>query len=814
MRRLAVTAAIVLWTSSSTAQVYDEQGREIKEEEAPPEKRAITPPKLKHYAPPTYPKGQTADAQVVLKLTVDVHGRVVDVEVLDGAGKDFDDAAVRAARALLFEPARHADGRPFKAKIKFRYRFEMEEVAPEPEPSAAGEETVPQPTTPPEPANVLGEEDLQPGALEVLAEGERPPREVVKRTITRREMERIPGTNGDALKALQNLPGVARTPGILGALIVRGSSPFDSQTFVDGVYVPLIYHFGGLASVVPTELLNKIDFYPGNYSARYGRALGGIVDVAIRSPRADGIHGLAQIDLIDARAVLEGPIPNVDDWTFAFGFRRSWLDAWLGPVLDAAGAGVTTAPRYYDYQFLVERAWDAGKLRMSFYGSDDGIEILVGEPAPGEPALSGNFGFFTRWQRAQVGLTVEPTPFDRFEMQTALGHEAIGASLGSLFFDLEAFTVFSRGEYSHSFSPELVLHSGVDMVASTVGVSARVPSPQAPGQVSNQPFSTRNPVGVDQRVTVFQPATYIEADITPIERWQLVPGFRLDYDYATARFDASPRFNTRFEIVDGTTLKGGVGVFTQAPGPQQSNEPLGTEGIRSIRSLQYGLGAEQRITKQINVSLEGFYKQVDDVVIATAGDTSSIVYDNIGQRDIYGGELLVKYEPDDHFFGWVAYTLSRAIRRNDASAVSVPLPWDQTHNLVALASYRFGNGWEVGARFRLVSGNRVDANVCNPALGTCDDARINAIFHAASGAYTPIRFGGDNEEELPMFHQLDVRIDKSWTFEAWKLSAYMDVQNVYNNQNVEGITYDFRFSQRQFVTGVPILPSLGLRAEF
>ena len=77
------------------------------------------------------------------------------------------------------------------------------------------------------------------------------------------EIERIPGTNGDALKSIQNLPGVARPPALLGLLIVRGSAPQDTQTFVDGTPVPLIYHFGGLSSVVPTEVLDEDRLLPG-----------------------------------------------------------------------------------------------------------------------------------------------------------------------------------------------------------------------------------------------------------------------------------------------------------------------------------------------------------------------------------------------------------------------------------------------------------------------------------------------------------------------------------------------------------------------
>ncbi len=227
------------------------------------------------------------------------------------------------------------------------------------------------------------------GVIDVQVRGAKPPREVTKRTVTAREISRIPGTNGDALRSIQNLPGVARPPAILGLLIVRGSAPQDTQTFIDGTPVPLIYHFGGLSSVVPTEVLDKIDFYPGNFSSQYGRVMGGIVDVGIRSPRDDGEwHGLVQADLIDARFLVEKSfqIGKYPLKLMAAG-RRSYIDAWLGPVLSSAGGGVTQAPVYYDYQLLAEtNPTPNSSLRASFFGSDDALEFLLADPSPGSPA--------------------------------------------------------------------------------------------------------------------------------------------------------------------------------------------------------------------------------------------------------------------------------------------------------------------------------------------------------------------------------------------------------------------------------------------
>jgi TonB family protein len=862
---------------------FDEKGRPIQPKAPPPADRKITPPEPTNYVAPRFPEeakaAGVAHAEVTLKITVDVNGKVVDAKVQTGAGHGFDEAALEAARGLEFTPARYEDGTPFKAIIPYRYEFDLtDKTAPRAVatgalsgkvlvqgtegPLAGAKLTLRAPdgaelSRQSDAAGAFHFDDLVPGSyvvrieaegfdpfelneavnersetvatyrlapsagegvIEVQAEGEKPPREVTHRVVEKREIERIPGTNGDALRSIQSLPGVARVPGGLGALIVRGSAPFDTLTFIDGVYVPLIYHFGGLSSVVPTELLSKIDFYPGNFSARYGRAMGGIVDAGIRSPRDDDYHGLVQFDFVDARVMLEGPVPNVDGWTFAAAGRRSYLDAWLGPVLEEAGAGVTQAPRYYDYQFLVERKWSTGRFRTAFYGSDDALEILIGEPQPGEPALAGNVGLSTVFQRLHVSYDHKLSADDDIAVQLALGHDAVRFGLASLFFDVDGLGLVGRGEYSRRLGRVATMHVGFDVQGGRAKVSARVPEPNRPGSPPNQPFSTRNVVSIDLDTPYLRPAGYVEVELVPISRWRIVPGLRVDYAHDTDSFDVDPRFNTRFDIVEGfprSTLKGGIGIYHQPPQFQESTEPLGTDGVRSNAAVHYGLGFEQQITEQLEGSIDGFYKQLDNLVVASPTASGAFVdYGNEARGYVVGAEVLLKYKPDEHFFGWLAYTLSRSVRQNGPEDPEYLVIWDQTHILTVLGSYRLGHGWEVGARFRLVSGNLTSANVCNPAESSCDPNRINALFHGASGAYTPIRFGAQNDERLPLFHSLDIRIDKAWQFTLWKLSAYLDVQNVYNSSSAEGIVYNFDYTNRQFIGGLPILPSFGLRGDW
>src|SRR5204863_8674955 len=106
-------------------------------------------------------------------------------------------------------------------------------------------------------------------------------KEVVETRIRTEEARRVPGTQGDTLKVVQNLPGVGRSSFGSGQLIVWGSSPQETRVVVDGVEIPALYHVGGLRSTVNADLVKSIDLSPGAYGAEYGRGLGGLVRVEL-----------------------------------------------------------------------------------------------------------------------------------------------------------------------------------------------------------------------------------------------------------------------------------------------------------------------------------------------------------------------------------------------------------------------------------------------------------------------------------------------------------------------------------------------------
>ncbi len=612
-------------------------------------------------------------------------------------------------------------------------------------------------------------------------------------------MSRIPGTNGDAIRALLNLPGVGRPPGLAGLLIVRGTAPQDTQTFVDGTAIPLIYHFGGLSSVVPTEMLEKIDFYPGNFSARYGRGMGGIVDVGLAEPKSDKIHALGQVDLIDGRVMVQGPI--ADGWKFALAGRRSWLDVWLKPVLEQTGAGVTAAPVYYDYQAMIEKKWDHKRqtFRAAFFGSDDRVSIIVSDVNASDPALTGGISSHQGFWRGQV--------LYRNKLSNDLELRA-NIAAGQDFFDdqrrrTSTSTSPSGRSRPGSSSPqkitrEATMNFGLDLLYSPYAVSAQLPPPSPPPASRRRrpvPLS-QPPVSTNVSGSFSRPGFYDELELTPWKGLRIVPGVRLDYASDTQKWDLAPRVMVRQDLTPGyprTTVKAAAGIYFQPPQFQETDPVFGQVGLVSNRATEYDVGLEQEITRYLDVNLDGYYRAEDHLVVAGAL--------NSGTGTSFGLETLLRWRPDGRFFGWVAYTLSRTTLQNGPNQPVYLSPFDQTHILTVLGSYRLGKGWQVGARFRFVSGDPYTPNT----YGFYDE---NNATYLPQAAY-PI-----NSARLPPFHQLDLRVDKTWTFAKWQFSAYLDVQNVYNQGNIEGTSSNYNYTLTQYATGIPFLPSIGMRAEF
>lgn len=797
------------------------------------------------------------EASVELEITVGADGFVTDARVLALVGDGFDEAALVAVRQFVFEPATR-DGHPIAARIHYRYAFTLEPVAVAPTAVSAGriggqilsradgkplagveivvtsaDGGVHRVTT--DETGAFALDDLQAGHYRVAIDAldhaafaqdedvvageaatvtyrlnptamredtgsygavatiDAPVREITRRSIEGDDLTRVAGTRGDALRAVELLPGVARPPSGQGMLIVRGSSPDDSQVFLDGAPVRQLYHLGGLTSFVNGALLQRVDLFPGNFSTQYGRKIGGIIEAELRDPRTDRLHASVDVNMIDASAIAEGPI--TDKISFVIAVRRSYIDAWIGPMLRATGTPVAATPVYSDWQAMAAYKPDANnKIRVTGYGSSDELQVVLANPSGASTQRDrlGVSGAVNRlrvdWTRTWSGLeqVISVTGGkNRYEVQAS---ELLGGGF-------DGFEYFGRADWHATLSRYLQFAWGLDIHHTVADIHYAGPKI---GQIEGNPDKTVLPdrlggVDVTKKGGVwFRPAAYVESTVSPVAPLAITAGVRVDRFSDIDQWTVDPRVSARY-VLGATTFKGGIGQFSQPPKEEESIPGIGNSGLRAQRAIHYGLGADHKLSERVSIGIEGYYKSLDHMIVAGP----SGMKENLGSGRIYGAEVAGRWRPGGSVSGFLSYTLSRS-ERNDTGMWRL-FDYDQTHILTVSSSVKLGRGWEVGGTFRLVSGNPE-----TPVMASIYDADIDS--------YRAL-YGATNSARSSTFHRLDVRIEKQFRIAGHPCAGYLDLQNAYNHSNREGTDYSFDYTKQSDIPGLPLIPSLGIKGE-
>ncbi len=647
------------------------------------------------------------------------------------------------------------------------------------------------------PLNLRGEE--------VLVEVERQRQSAGETTLRREEIMRVPGSRGDMLQAVKSLPGIAQVQDVGPAqgLVIRGSSPADSRIFVDGWEVPILYHFGGIQSVIPSEMIDDLVYKPGGFGVEYGKASAGIIDVKTRSG-APSTSGFGEVSFINTAALAQGPLGEEGNFTLAA--RRSYIDAVIPLVVSEEDLSFTTLPVYYDYQARGE--WKVSPhltLSTFFFGSDDRLELATAEVDPEDPEgeASGRFANHSRFTYLISGADYERGPV-RNRLSVIAGTQLESFEVGSdRYLRLAQQQLGARDELRVRLGDHVALLGGAEVKQRWFDNRVKIPRPPQEGD-PNDPDLTRDPLIISETT---YPATdgagWAAIELSPAPWFKATGGARADYFGRNEAFVLQPRLQLRSQVAARTALLGALGLYTRPP--DDNDENLQTTNIEPERSTQYSLGVEQKLPGGLEVTTTGFYIDRRDLIVFAQGDRTTAMegdgrstYTNEGVGRTYGGEALLSLR-NERFFGWLAYSLSRSERRDHPMDEVRLFDHDQTHNVILVGSYKVG-AWQLGGRFQYTTGSPY-----TPVTGS--------TYMSDANAYEPT-FGAVNSERNAAAHQLDLRVDRFFQFDHWKLSAYVDVANVYFNAPVIDHDYSYDYSQREEIKGIPILPSLGVRGEF
>ncbi len=852
---------------------------------APKQPRLTKPPKLAKFVEAPYPDEEKAAgraASVTLEIAISETGAVLDAQVTVPASAAFDAAALAAVRRFVFEPA-ELDGKPAPVKITYRYDFVFKEEPKGPvvnfegmvrnrftkQPMegavvtldgktkattdaqghfeftdvALGKHTVE--VSGPGVTPVTTEETIEEGKklevkytvepkeeqraedaadVEVVVVVPKLQKEAASTQIVASEGRRVPGTQGDTLKVVQNLPGVARAAAGSGALVVWGAAPQDTRVYVDGVRIPALYHGGGVRATINSDMVRSLDLVPGGYGPEYGRGLGGLVTIDTRAPRTDTYHGYVAADIIDATAMVEGPIG--DKTRFMATFRKSYLDKAIGAVTKTDVSDLFPIPQYGDALVRVVRDLRENEsLELFALGSSDRLTRSIGASDPTQVKTENtglDFGRIMLKYRYQMpdGASVWLTPSVGRDVSTYTSN--FGGPPSTL--DITSNVYALRAGWRGRVTPSMVVTAGVDTEATTSDLSRSGALTAPPREGDVHVFGQPGPDKVNAdawQTTVMTIAPFAQLDWSLLDdRLHVSPGLRVEpYLVAGSRLTPvqgatpaigfahestaiDPRISVRFSPIKGLTVKAAAGIYHQAPAPEDLSAVFGNPNLTVSSADHFLAGASYAITDTLTVEGVGFYSTTSG--LASRSEASSpllaqaLVSEGIGRA--YGGQILLRQALTKGFFGWASYSLMRSERQDHPDSAWRLFDYDQPHVFTLVASYEPGLGFEVGARFRYASGFPR-----TPVAGAFYDARRDL--------YEPY-FGAQNSIRIPAFVALDLRAAKRFDLGRMKIEVYVDVQNVTNQKNAEDIVYNYDYSKPGYITGLPILPVLGGRLDY
>jgi len=850
---------------------------------APEAKRTLVPPKLLHFVEAEFPASEQASgrgATVVLQISITESGSVAEVKAIGSAGASFDAAAVAAAKQFIFSPAT-ADGKPIPVKITYQYvftfteklvkrttadfggtvrdratkqplanvrvaldtgqmsmtgdhgEFSIPEVVPgEHAVTLSGERLVTVGTTEtfeaskridatyevePKKESKGGDEDEE----EIVVTAPRLKKQVVSTEVQAAQATRVPGTQGDVLKVVENLPGVARSAAGSGTLVVWGSAPQDTRVYVTGVHVPRLYHDGGYRSIVNSDFVQSVELVPGGYGSSYGRGLGGLVTVAYRPLDDEGIHGSVAADTIDVSAAARGKVG--DRVHVAVAARKSWLDSVVSAVTTENVGQYVPIPRYWDGQ--ARAVVDLGPHETIEVGTILSSDQTTRNLTNPDPSLSTSQTSGLDFQRVYLRYERHLPDSSIIDVVPSWGLNSsslanrYGSTLTTV--DNDSNILGFRAGWRGPATQFLRLSAGLDgeLLVSSLHRSGSLGFPPREGDIYVFGQAPPSQVSSDAWKTVVgSVGAYVEGDASFFgDSLHVVPGVRFEpyftgtnrimpplpgnpnVSYSREEPVIEPRISLRYAFTPRISMKAAYGVYHQAPQPEDMSSQFGTPTLDLSTAEHWLVGGSFQLTELLSAEVTGFISSSSDLVVRSQSDSPFVAQalDQNGVGRSYGTQFLFRQQKVGPFFGWVSYSILRSERR-DAPGLDWRLfDYDQSHVFTALGSYDLGSGFEFGMRFRYSTGYPR-----TPVIGSYYDSK--------AGAIEPI-FGAHNSIRIPFFMSLDARLSKRFKIGRSEGEVYLDVQNVTNHSNPEEIVYDTRYTQKAYITGFPIMPVIGAR---
>jgi outer membrane receptor for ferrienterochelin and colicin len=632
--------------------------------------------------------------------------------------------------------------------------------------------------------------------------------------LSAKEIKSIPVLFGevDVLKALQLLPGVQSGNEGTSGIYVRGGGPDQNLILLDGVPVYNANHLFGFFSVFNPDAIQSVKLIKGGFPARYGGRLSSVLDIRMKDGNNKKFAAEGSVGVISSKLTVEGPIWK-DKTSFIVSGRRTYIDMLAQPLIQLNNQRNdlgNSVGGYYFYDVTAKvnhRFSDKSRLYLSSYlGRDKAYLRLKDEGA--DYIWEDDFGL--GWGNQTTALRWNYVITPKLFSNTTVTYSKYNFNVAMETQETERDTLKQRFAFAYD--------SGIRDLAGKVDFDY-LPNPNHSVKFGyNHIYHTFSP-----GVTIFQieeesmanpvDTTFGNTDITANEMelyleddWELGTRFKVNLGLHASGFmveDSSyyslqPRVAARFMVNEKMSLKAAYSHMTQYI-HLLTNSTIGlptdlwvpsTALIKPQRSIQYALGVVYEISEGIEISMEGYYKTMNNLIeykegasfFSMDGDWEDKL--EFGEGKAYGFEFLARKQYGKTS-GWIGYTLSWSNRRfeNISFGEWFPYRYDRRHDISIVLNKEITDNINLGVTWVYGTGNAV-------TLPLEKYASMSSFWNDFLYFNQVDYFEKRNSYRMPAYHRLDIGInfnkEKKWGHRTWSISVY----NAYNRKNPFFLNFD------------------------
>ena len=613
------------------------------------------------------------------------------------------------------------------------------------------------------------------------------------RIIGLQEIEKSPGANRDISRIVQSYPGVAFSPiGYRNDLIVRGGSPSENRFYLDGVEIPNINHFstqgasGGPVGILNADLIREVNFYTGAFPTDKGNALSSVLDFKLRDGDMERNSLKATLGASEVSLASNGHLGKKTSYLVSV--RQSYLQ-FLFDML-----GLPFLPTFTDAQFKLKTRFDArneltvlglggiDKMKLNTKANNEDNEYILSYLPKIQQETFTLGAVYRHYAGAHVQSVVASHSYlnnrnTKYQQNDESDPEHLMLRLRST----EQNTQL-RLENSSSFRNwKVTVGTSLDYSQYSNTTFQKVYTDRA------QTFDYHTYLGI-MRWGLFGTVNYTSID----ERFTASLGLRADANnYSAAMKDLSdqlsPRLSLSYQLTEHWSLSGNAGLYYQLPpytalGFKNNNGLYANKyALRYMQVSQGSVGLNWRKGDTFEVSVEGFYKDYDKIPLSVAdgipltckGNDYGVIGNELltstAQGRSYGAELLLKWLVAKKLNLASSFTLFKSEYRTDKESEYIASAWDNRFIFNLRGTYNLPRHWSVGMKVSCIGGAPYTPyNADKSSLVTAWNAQGKPYYD-----YT--RY---NEERLPAFTQVDIRIDKTFYLKRCMLGFYIDLQNI------------------------------------